>query len=169
MTNEPLDLDDIERRIADGIYGDDRMTKEGRNDAFSALNEIIAEVERLRAGARSGEVHLDLEAIKKRHLDPEKNRGRTYYLGHIEVDLAACVEEIDRLREEVHELRLMVEEAARAENANAEDVKRERAAVVAYLRAESRAVGASPDEKRILTWVSGRIRGGEHRREEEKP
>lgn len=43
-----IDLDDIARRIADGIYGDDRMTKEGRDDAFSALNEIIAEVERLR-------------------------------------------------------------------------------------------------------------------------
>lgn len=47
-----IDLDDIERRIADGIYGDDRMTKEGRNDAFSALNEIIAEVERLREQRR---------------------------------------------------------------------------------------------------------------------
>lgn len=77
----------------------------------------------------------------------------------------ALLAEIERLREEAHELRLMVEEAARAENANAEDAKKERAAVVAYLRAESRAVGASPDEKRILTWVSGRIRGGEHRRE----
>ena len=47
-----IDLDDIARRIADGIYGDDRMTKEGQTDAFSALNEIIAEVERLREQRR---------------------------------------------------------------------------------------------------------------------
>lgn len=44
-----IDLDAIEARIAGGIYGDDRMSKEERNDAFSALAEIIAEVERLRA------------------------------------------------------------------------------------------------------------------------
>ena len=43
---------------------------------------------------------LDLEAIKKRHLVPERGPGRTYYEGHIEVDLAACVEEIERLRAE---------------------------------------------------------------------
>ena len=43
---------------------------------------------------------LDIEAIKKRHLDPERNRGRTYYAGHIEVDLAAVVEEVEYLRKE---------------------------------------------------------------------
>ena len=47
----------------------------------------------------------DIEAIKKRHLDPERYRGRTYYEGHIEVDLAACVEEIERLRAENEALR----------------------------------------------------------------
>lgn len=41
---------------------------------------------------------IDTDAIRARHLDPEKNRGRTYYEGHIEVDLAACVEEIGRLQ-----------------------------------------------------------------------
>lgn len=40
----------------------------------------------------------DIEAIKKRHLDPARNRGRTYYEGHMEVDLAACVAEIERLQ-----------------------------------------------------------------------
>ncbi len=44
-----IDLDDIEARIATGIYGDDRMSKEERDDAFSALAEVIAEVECLRA------------------------------------------------------------------------------------------------------------------------
>jgi hypothetical protein len=43
---------------------------------------------------------LDLDAIKKRHLAPERGRGRTYHEGHIEVDLAACVEEIEALRAE---------------------------------------------------------------------
>lgn len=47
---------------------------------------------------------IDTDAIKKRHLDPDFNRGRTYYEGHIELDLAACVEEIERLRKEVARL-----------------------------------------------------------------
>lgn len=41
---------------------------------------------------------IDTDAIRARHLNPEKNRGRTYYEGHIEVDLAACVAEIERLQ-----------------------------------------------------------------------
>lgn len=44
-----IDLDAIEARIATGIYGDDRMSKEESDDALSALAEIVAEVERLRA------------------------------------------------------------------------------------------------------------------------
>ena len=56
---------------------------------------------------------IDLNAIKNRHLDPERMRGRTYYAGHIELDLAALVDEVERLRAEV---------------------ERERAAVVAWLR-----------------------------------
>ena len=47
---------------------------------------------------------IDLEAIKKRHLDPERMEGRTYYEGHIELDLTACVEEIEKLRKEVARL-----------------------------------------------------------------
>ena len=47
---------------------------------------------------------IDLDRIKKRHLDPEHMQGRTYYEGHIELDLAACVEEIERLRKEVARL-----------------------------------------------------------------
>jgi hypothetical protein len=43
-----IDLDDIESRINEGIYGDDRMTDTGRDDAFSALAALLAEVERLR-------------------------------------------------------------------------------------------------------------------------
>jgi hypothetical protein len=82
---------------------------------------------------------LDLEAIKKRHLDLERNRGRTYYEGHIEVDLAALVEEVEHLR-------------------------KERPAVVAWLRAEAYLTlyEATPSD------VADAIKRGEHRREETK-
>jgi hypothetical protein len=53
-----IDLDDIESRINDGIYGDDRMTDTGRDDAFSALAVLLAEVERLR-----GEVERERAAV----------------------------------------------------------------------------------------------------------
>jgi hypothetical protein len=76
-----IDLDDIESRINEGIYGDDRMSDTQRDDAFSALAEILAEVERLRyllktasgvelRGLASGFVfsqHGDLYAHKFRH------------------------------------------------------------------------------------------------------
>ena len=45
------------------------------------------------------------------------------------------VEEVDRLREEVHQLRLMAEEAAHAENLNARDLREERDRRDAFLRA----------------------------------
>lgn len=48
---------------------------------------------------------LDLDAIKRRHLDVKRVEGRTFYLGHVEVDLAACVDEIEHLREELHAAR----------------------------------------------------------------
>ena len=46
-----IDLDDIESRINEGIYGDDRMTDTGRDDAFAALAVLLAEVERLQSYA----------------------------------------------------------------------------------------------------------------------
>lgn len=48
---------------------------------------------------------LDLDAIRQRHLNPKRTVMRTYYEGHIEVDLAACVAEIEGLRAEVAVLR----------------------------------------------------------------
>jgi len=47
---------------------------------------------------------IDLNAIKHRHLDPERMKGRTYYAGHLELDLAALMEEVERLRAEVERL-----------------------------------------------------------------
>ena len=43
-----IDIDDIESRINEGIYGDDRMTATGRDDAFAALALLLDEVKRLR-------------------------------------------------------------------------------------------------------------------------
>jgi len=85
---------------------------------------------------------LDLEAIKKRHLDPERNRGRTYYEGHIEVDLAALVEEVEQLR-------------------------KERPAVVAFLRELADAPETYVDEAIALRGASFAIERGEHRKETE--
>jgi hypothetical protein len=42
------DLKDIERRIKDGIYGNDWLSGTTQYDACSALAEIVAEVDRLR-------------------------------------------------------------------------------------------------------------------------
>ena len=53
-----IDLDDIESRINEGIYDNDRMTSTARDDAFSALAVLLAEVERLR-----GEVDRERAAV----------------------------------------------------------------------------------------------------------
>ena len=77
-------------------------------------------------------------------------------------EAAALVAEVERLRAEAHELRLMAEEAARAENANAEDAKKERAAVVAWLRKHwSEVLEQTPQQTAKL------IERGDHHREEE--
>jgi hypothetical protein len=42
---------------------------------------------------------LNIEAIEERHLRKEQMEHRTFYEGHIVIDLSACVDEIRRLRE----------------------------------------------------------------------
>jgi hypothetical protein len=79
--------------------------------------------------------------------------------------LTAMLDEIERLREECHTLRLWTEEAARAENANAEDAKRERAAVVAWLE-ELSASSLHHDPVAELQYAARSIGRGDHRREE---
>jgi len=81
------------------------------------------------------------------------------------------VAEVERLRSEVEAahaeaatMRSWAEEAAAAENANADAAVKERAAVVAWLRAESRVVLG--DAKRLLAWASTQVERGEHRRKE---
>lgn len=41
---------------------------------------------------------IDLEAITDRHLTKDKMEGKTFYEGHVVIDLYNCVEEIKRLR-----------------------------------------------------------------------
>jgi hypothetical protein len=43
---------------------------------------------------------LDLDAIRQRHLRKEQMEHRTFYEGHIVIDLAALIEEVERLRAE---------------------------------------------------------------------
>ena len=86
-------------------------------------------------------------------------------------EAAALVAEVDRLREECHTLRLWTEEAAAAENANAEDAKRERAAVVAWLRERHADTREWNEAESAVSLTYARaadaIERGEHRREEE--
>ena len=65
-----IDLDDIESRINDGIYGDDRMSNTARDDAFSALAVLLAEVERLR-GEADRERAAVVAWLRECALDPE--------------------------------------------------------------------------------------------------
>jgi len=89
---------------------------------------------------------LNIEAIKQRHLRPEQMEHRTFFEGHIVIDLAALVEEVEYLR-------------------------KERPAVVAWLRAEMRALyenGQDGPAWFVLERKADAIERGEHRREEEK-
>ena len=66
-----VDLDDIEARISDGIWGDDRETDTQRDDAFSALATLVAEVERLRAIIRDQQILLDEHRMDNQHAHEE--------------------------------------------------------------------------------------------------
>ena len=111
---------------------------------------------------------IDLDAIKGRArnaylLDRDDGDALESAMG----DVKALVAEVERMREEAHELRLMAEEAARAENANAEDAKRERAAVVAWLQ-ELSASSLNHNPVEELLYAARSIERGEHRRKEER-
>jgi hypothetical protein len=45
-------------------------------------------------------VSIDLEAIRARHLRPEQMEHRTFYAGHIVIDLSHLCDEVERLRGE---------------------------------------------------------------------
>ena len=76
---------------------------------------------------------------------------------HLRVEVEAAIAEAATMR-------AWAEEAARAENENAEDARRERVAVVAFLTGENDARC-----RFISDHVAMRIERGEHRREESAP
>jgi hypothetical protein len=86
---------------------------------------------------------LDLEAIKARHLTREKMENRTFYEGHIVIDLAALVEEVEYLR-------------------------KERPAVVAYLDENMglEFCDCCGQRSNEISQIANAIERGEHRREE---
>jgi len=83
----------------------------------------------------------------------------THLLGNAPADIAALIAEVERLR-------AWAEQAAAAENANADDARHERAAVVAWLREVADAPETYVDEAIALRGASASIERGEHRREE---
>jgi hypothetical protein len=107
---------------------------------------LVAEVERLRA----------LEA------DAERARVKadlwSYYEAFVAANGAGSITELvvqrDAARAEAAMMRAWAEEAAEAENANADDARRERAAVVAWLRDDG------------FPGIADHIERGGHRREE---
>lgn len=48
---------------------------------------------------------FDTEAVRQRHLRPEQMEHRTFYEGHIVIDLSRALEEIDRLQAELARFR----------------------------------------------------------------
>ena len=114
---------------------------------------------------------LDLEAITLRHLTEDKMEGKTFHEGHIVIDLFNCVREVERLRAEVERLRSINDEyllemgrqhAKLREQAL--EAKRERAAVVAYLRRRPVVWRGASSPAFIMD--ANDIERGEHRREE---
>jgi hypothetical protein len=69
---------------------------------------------------------IDIEAIRQRHLRPEQMEHRTFYEGHICIDLGACLDEIAALRER---LEWMIEAIEREQDGRTAD----RDEVVNYL------------------------------------
>jgi len=114
-------------------------------------------------------VTIDLDAAKARLA-----HARNQYLLDAEVRaLDGLYEEVERLREEMHALRLMTEEAAHAENRNAADLRLaqeelrylrgERAAVVEWLRQEDYPC-CRDCNRQLADWIER----GDHRRGEDK-
>jgi hypothetical protein len=84
-----IDLDDIESRINDGIYGDDRMSDTQRDDAFSALAEILAEVERLRYLLKKATGILPRD-VAEATVFSQRGELHTHKFQHKYADEAAC-------------------------------------------------------------------------------
>ena len=121
---------------------------------------FVAEVERLRA--------LEADAERAR----VKAELWNYYEAFVAANGAGSITELvvqrDEARVEAATMRQWAEEAAEAENANADDARKERAAGVAWLRGVADDPETFVEEATLLRYTSNAIERGEHRREEEK-
>ena len=90
-----FDLQDIESRINEGIYGDDRMTDTGRDEAFAALAVLLDEVERLRADVVAERAAV-VSWLRECALDPEATGAEMRLLQ----DHASRIERGEHRREE---------------------------------------------------------------------
>jgi hypothetical protein len=101
---------------------------------------------------------IDIEAIANRHLTSDKMDNKTFYEGHIVIDLHNAIEEIKRLREyreSCTENLLKGYETGKSE---------ERAAVVAWLREQANSTTTDILRARDLD-AADLIERGEHRKE----
>jgi len=95
----PIDLADIERRINEGIYGDDRMTNADFDDAFSALAALLAELETAAHKERQNVVAwLRREASAMHPAEPDRAM-LSYWERNLLLVFAACIERGEHLRE----------------------------------------------------------------------
>jgi hypothetical protein len=83
-------------------------------------------------------------------------------------DIAALIAEVEAARTEAATMRSWAEEAAKAENENAEDAKRERAAVVTWIRRVATDACDWSEHADVYDAIADNIESGEHRREETK-
>lgn len=86
---------------------------------------------------------FDVNAVRQRHLRPEQMEHRTFYEGHVLIDLARALEEIERLQQ---------------------GADQERAAVVSYLRRETYPC-CSECNGQLADWIE---RGDHHRHPEKE-
>ena len=93
---------------------------------------------------------LDIQAIIDRHLTDEKMQGKTFYEGHVVIDLNNAIEEIKELRAALTTM----------QGAYELGVDTERAAVVVWLRD-----GVVPEYEAVALGWARAIERGEHLKE----
>ena len=133
---------------------------------LSVLRDLMPELREQERAREAGITYYAVRAILADwRLDDGDSFGRTIErLRRLTLEAAARMAE-----EESHQLRLMAEEAARAENLNALDAQKERASVLALLDRELEIAEAHDLLMGTLRVRQMRdiIESGEHRREEE--
>jgi hypothetical protein len=125
--------------------------REAAADLDTALTRAAtAEAERDEARAALAAQRKRADSLAHAYLQEQGDNDK------IRVEIAACRNQVESARA----LGVSLHKAAD------KGTKDERAAVVEWLRAESRVAGVSPDAKRLLAWASNQVERGGHRREE---